>query len=60
MRLLEIFCGTKSMGKVFEKNGWEVISIDIEKKWKPTICIDVLEWNYKTFDKNYFNHIRSK
>ena len=57
MRLLEIFCGTKSMGKVFEKNDWEVISIDIEKKWKPTICIDVLEWNYKTFDKNYFNHI---
>ena len=32
MRILEIFCGTKSMGKVFEKNGWEVISIDIEKK----------------------------
>ena len=57
MRLLEIFCGTKSMGKVFEKNGWEVISIDIEKKWKPTICIDVLEWDYKSFDKNYFNHI---
>ena len=57
MRLLEIFCGTKSMGKVFEKNGWEVISIDIEKKWKPTICIDVLEWDYKSFDKNYFDHI---
>ena len=57
MRILEIFCGTKSMGKVFEKNGWEVISIDIEKKWKPTICIDVLEWDYKSFDKNYFDHI---
>mgnify|MGYP003116516839 FL=1 len=57
MRLLEIFCGTKSIGKVFEKNGWDVISVDIEEKWKPTICIDVLEWDYKTFDKNYFNHI---
>lgn len=57
MRLLEIFCGTKSVGKIFEKNDWEVISIDIEEKWKPTICIDVLEWDYKTFDKNYFNHI---
>lgn len=57
MRLLEIFCGTKSMGKVFEKNDWEVISIDIEKKFKPTICIDVLEWDYKSFDKNYFDHI---
>jgi len=57
MRLLEVFCGTKSVGKIFEKNDWEVISIDIEEKWKPTICIDVLEWDYKTFDKNYFNHI---
>ena len=57
MRLLEIFCGTKSVGKIFEKNDWEVISIDIEEKWKPTICIDALEWDYKTFDKNYFDHI---
>lgn len=57
MRLLEIFCGTKSMGKIFEKNGWDVISIDIEKKWNPTICVDVLEWDFKTFNKNYFDHI---
>ena len=56
-KLLEIFCGTKSVGKVFEKNDWEVISIDIEEKWKPTICSDILDWDYKTFDKNYFNHI---
>ena len=56
-KLLEIFCGTKSVGKVFEEHDWEVISLDIEKKWKPTILADILEWDYKTFDKNYFNHI---
>ena len=57
MKLLEIFCGTKSVGKVFEQNGWEVISIDIDEKWQPTILADILEWDYKTFDKNHFNHI---
>ena len=27
MRLLELFCGTKSVGKVFEKLGYEIISL---------------------------------
>ena len=57
MRLLEMFCGTKSFGKVFEKNGWEVISLDIDESRKPTIVADILLWDYKMFDKNYFNHI---
>ena len=57
MRLLEIFCGTKSVSKVFEKHNWEVISIDIDPKWNPTILIDILEWDYKTFDKDYFDFI---
>ena len=30
--LLELFCGSKSVGKVFEKEGWDVISLDIEEK----------------------------
>ncbi len=57
MRLLEIFCGTKSVSKVFEKHNWEVISIDIDPKWNPTILIDILDWDYKTFDKDYFDFI---
>ena len=52
-----MFCGTKSFGKIFEKNGWEVISLDIDEKRKPTIVADILLWDYKMFDKNYFNHI---
>jgi len=57
MRLLEVFCGTKSFGKVFEKNDWEVVSVDIEPMWQPDILVDVLEWDYKTYSKDYFNHI---
>jgi hypothetical protein len=57
MRLLEVFCGTKSFGKVFEKHNWEVISLDNDAQWSPTILANVLDWDFKNFDKNYFNHI---
>ena len=32
MRLLELYCGTQSVGRVAEELGWEVVSVDIEKK----------------------------
>ena len=42
-KLLELFCGTKSVGKVFENAGWDVISVDLESKFEPTICMSVLD-----------------
>lgn len=48
MKVLELFSGTGSVGKVFEKYNHEVISLDIEKKFNPTICIDFLDWDYKS------------
>ena len=47
MLLLEQFKGTGSFGKVFKKNGYDVISLDIESHFNRSICIDILEWNYK-------------
>ena len=41
--LLELFCGTKSIGKVFEQNGWTVTSVDIKKEFEPDICCNVLD-----------------
>jgi site-specific DNA-cytosine methylase len=51
MNLLELFKGTGSVGKVAEKMGFNVISLDFEEKYKPDIITDILNWNYKKFYK---------
>ena len=48
-RLLELFCGTKSIGRAFEAAGWEVVSLDIVSKFEPTILCDIRSWDYALF-----------
>lgn len=45
--ILEIFAGTGSVGKVANKRGFNVISIDIDPKFKPDIVANILELQYK-------------
>ena len=45
MRLLELFSGTGSVGRVFRDRGWEVTSPDV--RFEPTIKQDILQWDYK-------------
>ena len=45
-RLLELFCGTKSIGRAFEAAGWEVVSLDIVSKFEPPILCDIRSWDY--------------
>lgn len=58
-RLLELFCGNKCVGKVFEANGYEVVSLDFNKKFNPTHAEDILTWDYKQYPSNYFSVIWS-
>ena len=55
MKVLELFKGTGSVGKICKKNGMEVISLDFNKKYNPDILCNILEWDYKVYDKDYFN-----
>ena len=39
----DICCGSKSISKVFENHGWKCITVDIDKKFAPTICCNLLD-----------------
>jgi hypothetical protein len=41
--LLELFCGTKSISKVFEQHSWTCTSLDFDPKMEPTICCNILD-----------------
>ena len=56
-RLLELFSGTGSVGRVFEQAGWEVVSVDIEAKFNPTICCSILDIPLDKWPPKYFDVI---
>lgn len=41
MKMLELFCGTKSVSNAFRECGHEVYTIDWEESFSPTLCTDV-------------------
>jgi site-specific DNA-cytosine methylase len=55
-RVLDLFSGTGSVGRVFQEEGFEVVSVDINPKFKPTVIADILEWDYAVaFPPGYFD-----
>jgi len=55
MRVLELFSGTKSVGKCCTELGWESVSLDNEL---PAVHeVDIMEFNYKQYPKDKFNII---
>ena len=55
IRCLELFSGTKSVGKVCDALGWKSVSVDLilDADFK---C-DIMDFDYKQFSKNYFDII---
>jgi site-specific DNA-cytosine methylase len=60
MKVLELFSGTHSVGKVCKEKGYEVISVDINDykgKYPPTHKVDILKFDYKKYNKDDFDII---
>jgi hypothetical protein len=55
MRVLELFKGTGSIGKHCTKQGYDVVSLDIEGKYNANITADILHWDYKQYPVGYFD-----
>jgi DNA (cytosine-5)-methyltransferase 1 len=43
MKILELFCGTKSFANVAKERGHEIFTVDIEKKFNPDLCKDIMD-----------------
>jgi len=41
MKILELFCGTKSVSNAFKERGHEVFTVDWDKSFNPTLCTDI-------------------
>lgn len=41
MKVLDLFCGTKSIANAFESRGHEVFTVDWDKQFNPTMCADI-------------------
>ena len=58
MKLLELFSGTQSVGKVATQLGYDVISVDINDYngvYTPTHTVDIMEFDYSQYSPNEFD-----
>lgn len=41
MKVLDLFCGTKSIANAFQRHGHEVYTVDWNADFEPTLCADI-------------------
>ena len=56
-RLLELFCGTKSIAEPSRRQAGR--SLDIVSKFEPTILCDIRSWDYTLFPPGHFDMVRA-
>ena len=57
LKALDLFSGTQSISKVLRERGWEVITLDIDRRSNPDICCDIREWDFRQFPPGHFDFI---
>lgn len=53
MKVIELFCGTKSFSKIAENMGHKTLTIDNNPKFKPDICVDLLHFKKRCLPKEW-------
>ena len=57
MKILELYSGTQSLSRAARARGHECTTLDKDSRHSPTICEDVLKWNYTTLPRDAFDFI---
>ena len=57
MKVLELFKGSGSITNYYSNSDVEVISLDILENYNPTICCDIMDFDYKQYPVGYFDII---
>jgi hypothetical protein len=58
MKVLELFSGTRSVGKICDELGWDSFSVDLNLT--ADLKIDIMEWDYKKdFQEGHFDIIHA-
>ncbi len=56
-RGLDLFSGTGSIATAFRRAGHECDSDDLDPRFAPTFCVNILEWDYKAMPHGWYDAI---
>ena len=57
-KALDLFCGQKSAARVLEQHGFHVETLDNDPERDPSICTNIMEWDYRSaFQPGHFHII---
>lgn len=59
MRTLELFAGTQSFTKGIKRSDPDAVCITVDQsiRYRPTICTNIMEWDYRSYPTGYFDRI---
>ena len=46
MKILDLFCGSKSIANVFKAKGHDVLTYDFDEQHNPDICDDIMNFDF--------------
>jgi site-specific DNA-cytosine methylase len=57
LRALDLFSGTGSITKAFRNSGHDCDSLDMDPRFAPTFCTNVLTWDYTALPRGHYDAI---
>ena len=57
LKVLDMFSGTGSITTAFRRTGHEVDSLDLDPRFAPTFCVNVLAWDFSVLPRGRYDVI---